>query len=178
MVHPIFFPRVLTALLLLAASSGCGTDRDAPAGATGAVTVRQAAPDQAREASGLSHLPKPKSPETFGRILARHYPERYVGVRPSTSVLVDVSLDEHGIVKDVAVVDRPPVVTSNAVLVDRKAGSSDEVLRAVRPTVYDNAFGAAATAALKEVRFHPARRDGQPVPFTFRMTVEFTSPTS
>ena len=38
----------------------------------------------------------------------------------------------------------------------------------------DQEFGAAAEAALREVRFTPARRDGQSVPFEMRLTIVFT----
>jgi hypothetical protein len=37
----------------------------------------------------------------------------------------------------------------------------------------DPAFGPAAEGALMETRFTPAMRDGQPVPFTMRMTISF-----
>jgi hypothetical protein len=170
--------RILALLVLTAAAGGCGSDGDAPADSTGAAAVRPAASAQAREASGLSHLPRPQSFATLQRSLARHYPRELAGVRPTTSVLVDVTLDARGNVKDVAVVDRPAAPASNVVLIDRAPGSNVEVQREAPPTVYDNAFGPAAAAALKEVRFLPALRDGQPVPFTLRMSVEFTAPAS
>lgn len=39
---------------------------------------------------------------------------------------------------------------------------------------HDPAFGAAARSALREVRFHPATRDGRPVAFRLRMSVRFS----
>lgn len=168
--------RVLT-VLILAAASGCGTERGAPGSATDAAVVRPAASEQARKASGLSHFPRPQNFEALNGSLARHYPKQFIGVRPSTSVLVDVMLDERGFVKDVAVVDRPAAPASKVAFIEKAADGTAEVVREY-PTTYDNSFGPAAAAALKEVRFHPALRDGRAVPFTIRMSVEFTSPPS
>lgn len=167
-------PRFLAAFILVAGLSSCGTGRDAPA--TAADAVGTPASEQAQAATGLSHLPRPQDPEIFRQSLARHYPKEHAGVRPSTSVLVDVSLDANGRVQNVAVVDPPPATTASVALIE--SGGKGEVQRAMPATVYDPAFGPAAAAALKEVRFHPARKNGQPVPFTMRMSVEFTSPAS
>lgn len=169
--------RILSALVLLAVASACESDRAPSATTADAVEVRQPASDLARQASGLSHMPRPRNPEAFNRSLARHYPKEFIGVRPSTSVLVDVTLDENGFVKNVAVVDRPAVTNSRVVLVDKGAAGRGHVLRE-DAAVYDASFGPAAIAAMKEIRFHPARRDGQAVPYTLRMSVEFTSPAS
>ncbi len=176
MLMSTLLSRVVTILILAAATSGCGTDRDARPSATGAVALREAASDQARKASGLSHLPRPENFNALRRSLARNYPSEFIGVRPSTSVLVDVMLDERGFVRDVAVVDRPAQAPDVA-LIDKVPGSNLEVVREY-PTTYDASFGPAAVAALKEVRFLPALREGRPVPFTLRMSVEFTSPAS
>lgn len=113
----------------------------------------------------------------MNRSLEEHFPREFIGVRPSTSVLVDVAIDENGFVKNVTVVDRPAVTSTKVVLLDRVPGTNTEVAREL-PTIYDTRFGPAAIAAMKEARFHPARRDGRPVPFTLRMSVEFTSPAS
>ena len=168
--------RLLAVLTLSAAITSCGSERQDRVTAADAVRMRSPASEQARAASGLSHLPRPENSEAFRRSLARHYPRELVGVRPGTSVLVDVSLDANGRVQDVLVVDRPSVTTSSGALIE--GGSNGEVVRAMPATVYDPAFGPAAVAALKEVRFHPARRKGQTVPFTMRMSVEFTSPST
>ncbi|HEV3049463.1 MAG TPA: hypothetical protein VGX50_04105 [Longimicrobium sp.] len=171
------FPRVFTILTLAVAVSACENGRDASATGAAAVAASTPASEQARLASGLSHLPRPANLEAFNQSLARHYPRELIGVRPSSSVLVDVTINKNGFVENVAVVDRPAAPTSRAVLIDRQPGSNTEVTREAA-TVYDNRFGPAAVAAVKEARFHPARRDGEPVPFTIRMSVEFTSPAS
>lgn len=169
------FSRILAAVVLAAAASGCGTDREAAATAADAIEIRQPASDLARQASGLSHMPRPRNGEALSRSLDKHYPKEFIGVRPSTSVLVDVTLDANGFVENVAVVNRPAVTTAKVVLMDERPGAGGHVLRE-DATVYDASFGPAAIAAIKEMRFHPARRDGRPVPYTLRMSVEFRSP--
>jgi outer membrane biosynthesis protein TonB len=171
------FPHVLAVLAVAVAVSACGNGRDASTTGAAAAAASTPASEQARLASGLSHLPRPANLEAFNRSLARHYPGELIGVRPSSSVLVDVTVNKNGFVENVAVVDRPAVTTTRAVLIDRAPGGNAEVTREAA-AVYDTRFGPAAIAAVKEARFHPARRDGQPVPFTIRMSVEFTSPAS
>jgi hypothetical protein len=61
------------------------------------------------------------------------------------------------------------------VVLQKVPGTRQVVERELNAT-YDPAFGPAAQAALKEVRFLPAIRHGAPVPYTMRMTVEFTDP--
>jgi hypothetical protein len=166
--------------LLLAATlvAACGDQRGVPAGAdAAALQGRRAASPAVQEMAGVSHLPVPVNYTEMRRSLARHYPRQFVGVRPRTSVLVDVTVDETGFVRDVAVVDRPSAGSEQVkmVLLDRVPGSNTKVAREVEST-YDPSFGPAAQAAIKDVRFHPAIRDGKPVPFTVRMSVEFTSP--
>jgi hypothetical protein len=132
----------------------------------------------AQRASGLSHIPRPERFAALQRSLAGHYPEQFIGLRPRTSALVDVVLDERGIVRDVKVPDRSgQPATVRKIRVDRVPGSNTDVRREVDST-YDQAFGPAAAAALKGVRFLPGLRNGRPVPFTLRMSVEFVSPGS
>jgi hypothetical protein len=124
-------------------------------------------------------MPQLETPEALTRSLARHYPRELAGVRPATLVLMDVRLDEKGRVLDAVPADRPAGVseTVSMVLVDHVPGSNTPVER-VYQAEYDQAFGPAASAALRETRFKPALRNGQPVPYTLRMTVEFKSPAS
>ena len=168
---PIRRFRLLSAVALLAA---CGDGRD-PAPAAGG--ERPPASEEVQRSTGLSHMPRPENPAALSRSLARHYPRELAGARRRTLVLVDVQLDERGRVLDVVPVDRPEGVPANVsmVLEDPMPGTGGTVERAYEGT-YDIAFGPAARAALREVRFQPALRDGRPVPYTLRMTVEFTSP--
>jgi hypothetical protein len=124
-------------------------------------------------------MPQVETPEALTRSLARHYPREFTGVRPATLVLMDVRLDEKGRVLDAVAADRPAggPETVSRVLVDHIPGSNTPVER-VHEATYDQAFGPAASAALREMRFNPALRNGQPVPYTLRMTVEFESPAS
>lgn len=161
--------RLLTFVAVAGAMGGCGSSRDAAATTADVAALRSPASQKAREATGLSHLPRPEHVDALTRSLAAHYPRELIGVRPSTSVLVDVTLDANGIVNDVAVPSQPSAPGTSIALM------YPEGTREVKP-VYDPAFGPAAVAALKEVRFLPALRDGRAVPFTIRMSVEFTSP--
>lgn len=166
---------LLAAAIMVAA---CGDGRAVPAGAdAAALQGRPAASTAVQEMAGVSHLPVPVNFADLRRSLARHYPRQFVGVRPRTSVLVDVMVDEKGFVREVGVVDRPAGTDEQVkmVVLDRVRGSNTKVAREVE-SAYDQSFGPAAQAAIKDVRFHPAIRNGKPVPFTVRITVEFTSP--
>jgi outer membrane biosynthesis protein TonB len=173
MHQPPSRPYVL-ASALAAVLAACGDSRDPLPAAT---ADRQPASEQVQQMTGLSHMPRPESVDALNRSLARHYPRELAGVRPRSLVLVDVQLDEQGRVRDVRPVDRPATAPSNVnmVLVDEVPGNNTPVERTYQGT-YDSAFGPAARAALQEVRFEPAMRNGRPVPYTLRMTVEFTSP--
>lgn len=167
--------RLVLAAAVAVLSTACGTGRDAAPVA--AAEGREPASGAAQRLSGLSHMPQVESPEALTRSLARHYPGELAGARPATLVLVDVRLDETGRVLDVMPVDRPARGQENVrmVLVDQVPGSNTPVERSYEAE-YDQAFGPAASAALREMRFKPALRDGQPVPYTLRMTVEFRAP--
>jgi hypothetical protein len=141
-----------------------------------ALKGREPASAAVQRSTGLTYLPIPESFEALDHSLVRHYPAQLRDVRPRTAVLVDVMLDERGLVRDVAVVD-PPATEQSVIILQDVPGRNDRVEREYRP-VYDRAFGPAARAALKEVRFRPAIRAGKPVPYTLRMAVEFTSPTA
>ncbi|HEU4452762.1 MAG TPA: hypothetical protein VFR81_06865 [Longimicrobium sp.] len=126
-----------------------------------------------RAATGLSHLPVPADDRAFDASLRRHYPPALLEKKVGGSVLVDVSIDEKGFVQNVDVVDRPArTPNTGMVLVDRDPRTGVTVEREVAPS-YDPAFGPAARAVMREVRFQPALKDGQPVPFKMRMTIAF-----
>lgn len=162
---------LLPAALALAA---CDEQPERAAGSGRDTYVASAA---VQERTGLSRLPIPAEREALTAALRRHYPPELIGKRPRTAVLVDIRVDERGRVRDVAVVDRPAgaPATLRAVLTDYDPRTGKDVTREFT-TVYDAAFGPAAQKAISEVRFLPAIREGEPVPFTLRMTVQFTSP--
>lgn len=169
------FSQAAFAIVMAAALAGCGNARDATPAAS--VQGRQPASETAQRMSGLSHMPRPENAEALDRSLARHFPHELARGRARTLVLVDVHLDAQGRVLDVTPAARPAGApeTVSIVLTDYVPGSSTPVQRTQNGT-YDPAFAPAARAALREVRFQPALRDGKPVPFTMRMTVEFISP--
>lgn len=159
--------------VVLFAACGAGRETAPAASAEG----RQPSSELVQRMTGLSHLPRVESPEALSRSMARHYPREFIGIRPKTLVLVDVRVDEKGRVLEVTPVNRPANASENVkmVLVDEVPGSNTPVARSYE-AAYDQAFGPAASAALRDVRFQPALRDGRPVPYTLRMTVEFKSP--
>ena len=75
--------------------------------------------------------------------------------------------------RDVDVVTPPSSTGSTrAVKIIRRADGSEA--REETEYEHDPALGTAARAALREVRFAPAMRDGHPVPFRLRMSLRFT----
>jgi outer membrane biosynthesis protein TonB len=165
-----------TACALLAA---CGVERE---GGSTLGPAEQAA-DQPASAMvqaelGVTQLPRPRDHAAFTESLRRHYPAEFRAEWRTGAVLLDVTIDPQGSVRGVEVVPTAagePDGTHRAVLLDRDPATGRTVERPLQPK-YDAAFGPAARAALREVRFTPALRDGQPVTHTLRMTVEFAPP--
>ena len=163
--------------------TGCGDggaeqERASPLSASGsAVQGRRIASPQLQELTGLTHLPSPADDGEIGASLRRHYPRDLLAQQASGSVLVDIDLDNRGIVQDVKAVNRASLSNSadehRLVVRDRVNGQIVEREATVK---YDSRFDQAAEAALRNVRFLPALRDGQAVPFTLRMTVGFSPP--
>lgn len=120
-------------------------------------------PEQLR-VDGLDRHPVPADPEELRAAIARHDPRRAEGV----SVTVDVTVDPDGRVIAVHPVQRAANPQARIVL-KRKDGTQ----RALPPRASDPTVAAAADAALRDVRFSPALRNGHPVAHTFRMTIHF-----
>ena len=165
----------LAAAALVALATGCADEEAAVSAAAPKVTTMGSAEILAH--AGLSAFPTPADPAALHRSMREHYPAELLDEGRRGSVLVDLALDEQGVVRGVEVVTPPePDARVKAVLVepDPRTGGTRE--RVVQPR-YDAAFGPAARAALKDARFTPALgRDGKPVPYTLRMTVEFAPP--
>lgn len=176
--HP---PRVVgAAALLMLSTAGCEPPGGSGAMAGGAPS-RPAASELVSASTGLSHLPLPERPAALAASLRRHYPAALRESGRGASVLVDVRVDETGRVLDVGVVDNRDKVRNGGarmVLLDQVPGSNLRVEREAQVTYDPVRFGAAARAAVREVRFRPALRDGKAVPYTLRMTVTFTPPSA
>jgi outer membrane biosynthesis protein TonB len=163
--------------------AGCGDgaaeeERTSPLSASkSAVHDRRIASAPLQELTGLSHLPSPANDGEIGASLRRHYPRDLLAQQIRGAVLVDIRLDDRGVVQDVHAVSPAsrPTSTDEHRLVVRERVNGQVVEREVALT-YDARFGPAAEAALRNVRFLPALRDGRAVPFTLRMTVEFSPP--
>jgi outer membrane biosynthesis protein TonB len=124
-------------------------------------------PELLRQTTGVDRLPAPADRKAFMASIASHYPAVFRSAGIEGSALVDVAIDEGGSVYSVQIIQRP--LAPRTIMVLRKPDGTE---RRVTPRD-DPAFGEAAAAALKGVKFEPAMRDGQPVPFTMRMTVNF-----
>ena len=133
-------------------------------------------PEALRQLTGVSELPRPLDRQAFLRAVARYYPAELRSHGERALVLVDASIDASGVVTNVEVV-QPPAgdVQHRAVILSRDSVTGNETRRArASGGAYHPAFGPAAQAALREMRFTPAMRDGTAVPFRMRMSVEFT----
>jgi outer membrane biosynthesis protein TonB len=128
--------------------------------------------EELRRMMGVDRLPVFADAEALRRSMARHHPPDLRAAGIGGSVLADVHIDAEGGVASVTVVPRPAGIRAAMVL--QRADGSERVLH---PTD-DPAFGPAAEAALMDTRFTPAMRDGQPVPFTMRMTISFDQPSA
>lgn len=174
-IHPLILLMSAAMLTVGACRADGGPDVSA---STAAVHERIPESGHVQKLTGLSHLPVPENREVFAASMRRHFPRQLTGVGPRTPVLVDVAVSASGIVEEVHVVDRgaPDDAGRVRAVVRQKVPGTNQVVEREMNATYDAAFGPAAQAALKEVRFHPAIRDGRPVPYTMRMTVEFTDP--
>lgn len=122
-----------------------------------------------RRMTGVDRLPVFADAEALRRSMARHHPQDLREAGIGGSVLADVRIGAQGGVESVTIVPRP--ANLRAAMVLQEADGTERILH---PTD-DPALGPAAEAALMETRFTPALRDGVPVPFTLRMTVEFSA---
>ena len=165
---------VLRAAILAGALAACAEEDPGPSVA--AARDRPPASEQMRAATGLSHLPIPADDKAFDASMRRHYPAALLEKKVSGAVLVDLDIDERGGVENVEVVDRPASTSEVKMLLIEKDPRSGTVHREVSPRYDAEAFGSAARAAMREVRFEPALKDGRPVPFRMRMTITFERP--
>jgi outer membrane biosynthesis protein TonB len=161
------------ALVLAAACSGVPreAERDTPLDSSAAVAGRRPIPPALRAHTRLSHLPEPADRAEFAARLESHYPAQFRAEKVSGTTLVDVHVDEQGRVGEVEVIQRP--VTPHQ---DVTAVLQDEDGTGVMKLNDQPEFGAAAQAALRETRFLPALKDGKPVAYKLRTTVQFDPP--
>lgn len=124
-------------------------------------------PEQLRQMIGVDRLPMFENPDALREAMRRHYPAALQKAGIGGSALVEVHVAADGTVEGVDVVPRPTEVQAAMVLL-----KADGTTRPVEVND-DPVFGPVARAALMEMRFTPAMRDGQPVPFTLRMTISF-----
>lgn len=165
---------LVTIVLASAAQVACGQGDTVLTGEHFAPAHRMDAA-QLRAHFGVDQLPRPSDEQAFTRSLERHRPK---GAHASAGgyVILDVDVDETGVVRDVSVVGMPGAGSvPMAVRLKRNPATGEMEEHRLHPGTHPE-FGPAAQNALREVRFTPALRDGRPVSFTLRMTVHFSPP--
>ncbi|MBB4636986.1 hypothetical protein [Longimicrobium terrae] len=173
--------QVASAFMVAGAVAAC----DGRSGAGGrepvAITGKRVSVPASRalqRATGLTQIPRPRDPGQLTELLDQHYPRTLRDAGRVGAVLLDVRVDETGIVREALPVSPPPLpagsrIRAVAQVTDPRTGRTvEEEL----PNDYDMAFAPAAQQALLASRFTPAIRDGQAVPYTVRMTVRFGQP--
>ncbi len=130
-------------------------------------------PEALKAMMGVSEFPKPADRSALPAAVQRHYPATLRERGVTGFVLLDAMIDETGKVTEVDVLPSPDGPPHQAVLISRDRATGAETRRTLSNGTSDPAFGEAAKAALREVRFIPAMRDGQPVPFRLRMSIQF-----
>ncbi|HET7233033.1 MAG TPA: energy transducer TonB [Longimicrobium sp.] len=133
----------------------------------------QLTPELLREMVGVSQIPRPADKAAFLAAVKRHCPAALREQGRTGFVLVDVTVDATGAVEAVTAVPAARGPRPAAVVVRRDADGR-EVHQPVGGIESDPELGPAAEAALREVRFTPARRDTVAVPFTVRIGIQFT----
>lgn len=124
--------------------------------------------------AGVSRIPRPVDEAALLSAVKRHTPAALRERRRAGFVLLDVLVDANGDVRDVSVVPPPSGAVPEAVRV-RHDGFGGEVGERLIAGSSDPALGPAAEAALREVKFTPAIREGVAVPFTLRMSIRFST---
>ena len=127
-------------------------------------------PDQMRRMTGVDRLPEVLDRPAMKASVDRSYPAELRSEGVPGTALIDVEVDATGTVESVQAVSRVAGITAVMTL-----QAQDGTERRVTPSDHP-AFQRAAVAAFRKVRFSPAVRDGQPVPYTLRMTVMFDPP--
>lgn len=181
-MHPfssVRFAKFVCFASTLALAVGCTdsrslmrTDDSGPTQPPG-TAVHQMTPAALRQIAGIDVLPRLLNAPELAESMKRHYPADLRGSGTAGSVLVDVSIDEHGRVTGVA--PQPaPTVEARALKSSRPDLAGLPVEAATSASTAQ--FSGAARAALAAARFSPAMLDGKPVAFTLRMTVRFSDP--
>jgi len=181
-MHPsrsVRFAKFVCFASALALAMGCNSSRDlmrpddsGPTQPPG-TAIHQITPAALRQIAGIDVLPRLLNAPELAESMKRHYPADLRGRGTTGSVLVDVSIDEHG--KVTGVIPQPAPTLQAHGLKGPRPDLAHLPMEAATPASTAQ-FGAAARAALTAARFSPAMLDGKPVAFTLRMTVRFSDP--
>ena len=157
-------------LALLAGCSDAGPGSQLTVSDRSIVSEHRMTPEQVRQVTGVDRLPEVVDPAALRASISQSYPEALRSEAVSGSALVDVTIDPRGGVESVTAISRPGGIRSTMIL-ENKDGTRRKVSLNDHP-----AFQAAAESAIRGIRFTPATRDGQAVPYTLRRTVTFEPP--
>jgi hypothetical protein len=165
--------RAIHLLMPLSLLAACGEAENAEPPTTSdrrIVAEHRMTPQQVRQMTGVDRLPQVLDQSAFNARIEQAYPPELRAQRVAGSALVDVLVDEAGRAASVTPIHRPANMRA-ALILEEADGSQRRITPEDHP-----AFQAAAVSVLRDVGFSPAIRDGQPVPFTMRMTVTFGPP--
>lgn len=162
--------QIIAPLVLLGACREAGGNSQPTVSDRQLVAEHPMTPEQIRQTTGVDRLPEVVDKAALRASIERNYPAQLRAEQASGSALVDVLVDADGTVASATAIHRP--FGNRAVMILEE---TDGTQRRITPNDHP-AFQAAAVSALREVRFSPAVRDGQAVPFTLRMTVTFDPP--
>jgi len=157
----------LSAILAACGSENPGSKTPTAAPQTAARTEKMT-PEQLRRTAGVDRLPMPADRAAMQASMRRHWPADPQAV--GASATVDVSVDATGRVTAVT----PAPAGADGAPRPRMILEEPDGTRRVREVRRAASAFPAAQAVLRDVRFTPALRDGQPVAHTFRMTISFT----
>lgn len=157
-------------MMLLSACGDAGSAEQPTTSDRRIVAEHRMTPGQVRQMTGVDRLPQVLDRAALQAGIERAYPAELRAAGASGSALVDVLVDESGRVASVTPIARPAGIRAVLIL-EEEDGSQRRITPEEHP-----AFQAAAVSALRDIGFSPAMRDGQPVPYTMRMTVTFDPP--
>jgi len=165
--------RCMTCMILLIGVGGLGACDSDPSTPHGMRMEERLTPAALRAMTGVSQIPRPADKSAFLAAVKRHTPASVREHGTTRFVLLDVTVGPSGEVEKVTAVPSPPGPIHEAVVLRRDA-AGHQVEEPLMGGESDVQLGPAAEAALREVKFTPAMRDGVAVPFTVRMGIHFT----
>lgn len=162
----------LSALLVSCEPSTTGNDA-LPLNAVDSRSFHTAPAAELQRAAGVDRLPRIARGQNLKEVLQRHYPAALGTAGIGKAVVVDVTIDADGSVTQVNAAQVSSEAGRQVVLVSDDASTNERSEALLSKTDHHPALARAAEAALRDIKFTPATRDGVAVPHSFRMTLAF-----